>query len=106
MLDANSTKSKGFVWLVGAGPGASDLITVRGLKLLQAAEAVVYDDLANDELLKNCPAGCDLHAVQGDSPRHGALAHAHGLGADREERPLSVWKTPVTAAFTSRASWS
>lgn len=63
MLVANTTKSKGFVWLVGAGPGAPDLITVRGLKLLQGAEAVVYDELANDELLKNCPAGCELHSV-------------------------------------------
>jgi len=72
MLDANATKSKGFVWLVGAGPGAADLITVRGLKLLQAAEAVVYDELANDELLKNCPADCALHSVGKRAGRHSA----------------------------------
>jgi uroporphyrin-III C-methyltransferase len=63
MLTVKSTQPIGFIWLVGAGPGAPDLITLRGLKLLQAAEAVVFDELVNRELLGNCPAGCELHAV-------------------------------------------
>jgi len=70
MLATNTNKSKGFVWFVGAGPGAADLITVRGLKLLQGAEAVVYDELANEELLKNCPAGCAMHAVGKRAGKH------------------------------------
>src|SRR5882757_5809732 len=72
MLAANASTAKGFVWLLGAGPGAADLITVRGLKLLQAAEVVVYDELANNELLKNCPAGCELHAVGKRAGKHSA----------------------------------
>jgi uroporphyrin-III C-methyltransferase len=72
MLTVKATGSKGFVWLLGAGPGAADLITVRGLRLLQAAEAVVYDELANDELLKNCPAGCELHPVGKRAGKHSA----------------------------------
>jgi uroporphyrin-III C-methyltransferase len=72
MLATNASKSKGFVWLVGAGPGAPDLITVRGLRLLQGAEAVVYDELANDELLKNCPEGCELHSVGKRAGKHSA----------------------------------
>ena len=39
------------VSLVGAGPGDPELITVRGLKRLQGAEVVVYDELAGAELL-------------------------------------------------------
>jgi uroporphyrin-III C-methyltransferase len=41
----------GAVYLVGAGPGAPDLITVRGAELLRRAGAVLYDALANDALL-------------------------------------------------------
>jgi len=72
MLAANATGSKGFVWLLGAGPGAADLITMRGWKLLQAADAVVYDELANDELLQHCPPGCELHPVGKRAGRHSA----------------------------------
>ncbi|MFK7932457.1 MAG: uroporphyrinogen-III C-methyltransferase [Saprospiraceae bacterium] len=41
--------------LVGAGPGSADLITVRGLRALQNADVVLYDALANDELLDEAP---------------------------------------------------
>jgi uroporphyrin-III C-methyltransferase len=72
MLDSNALSSIGFVWLVGAGPGASDLITVRGLRILQAATAVVYDELANADLLKEAPADCELHSVGKRAGRHNA----------------------------------
>ena len=39
------------VHFVGAGSGAADLITVRGLRLLERCGAVVYDDLLDPELL-------------------------------------------------------
>jgi uroporphyrinogen III methyltransferase/synthase len=44
--------SKGFVYLVGAGPGRADLITVRGAEILQKADCIIYDKLANPALLK------------------------------------------------------
>ena len=47
--------SVGSVALVGAGCGKADLITVRGLRLLQQCEAVVYDDLIDPELLEAVP---------------------------------------------------
>jgi siroheme synthase len=43
---------KGFVYLVGAGPGRADLITVRGAEVLKTADCVIYDKLANPALLQ------------------------------------------------------
>lgn len=47
---------------VGAGPGAADLITVRGQNALQAADVVVYaGSLVNPALLENCKPGCEIY---------------------------------------------
>ena len=46
----------GNVYLVGAGCGRADLITVRGLRLLERCGAVVYDDLIDPALLEHAPA--------------------------------------------------
>lgn len=45
----------GKAYLIGAGPGFADLITVRGLRLLQRAEVVIYDRLIDDALLNEVP---------------------------------------------------
>ena len=62
----------GRVTLVGAGPGAVDLITVRGQRMLYEADVVVYDDLANAELLDFCRAGIEKIYVGKRAGRHGA----------------------------------
>ena len=49
----------GSVTLVGAGPGGVDLITVRGARALAAADVVVYDRLADPELLDLAPAAAE-----------------------------------------------
>jgi len=53
----------GRVVLIGAGPGAEDLITVRGLKLLMQADCVFYDALVSPSLLAESRPDANLVAV-------------------------------------------
>lgn len=49
----------GMVHLVGAGPGDPELITLKGARLLELADCVVYDALADAALLSRCKSGCE-----------------------------------------------
>lgn len=60
----------GKVYLVGAGCGAADLITVRGLRLLERCGAAVYDDLLDPALLDAAPAGAERIYVGKRRGRH------------------------------------
>ena len=55
--------SEGIVWLVGAGPGDPELISVKGLRLIQAADVIVYDRLVDKRLLQHARADADLTDV-------------------------------------------
>jgi len=48
------------LFLVGAGPGDPDLITIKAVKALEKADVVLYDALANDQLLNHCKKDCEL----------------------------------------------
>jgi uroporphyrinogen III methyltransferase/synthase len=54
-----SAVKRGKVYLVGAGPGDPGLLTLKGREVLEKAEVVIYDYLANEELLKFAPAGAE-----------------------------------------------
>lgn len=51
---------KGKAFLVGAGPGDVQLITVKGLEAIKKAEVILYDRLANPKLLDYAPSDCEL----------------------------------------------
>ena len=48
----------GQVQLVGAGPGPADLMTVRALRAVQGAQALLYDALVGADILDLAPANC------------------------------------------------
>ncbi len=49
----------GKVYLVGAGPGDPELITLKGRRVLALADCILYDHLANDALLELAPASAE-----------------------------------------------
>jgi uroporphyrinogen III methyltransferase/synthase len=53
-------KSKGSVYLVGAGPGDAGLLTLRGAELIKRADVVVYDALVNKDLLRLAPKSAEI----------------------------------------------
>jgi uroporphyrin-III C-methyltransferase len=54
---------KGKVYLVGAGPGDPELLTLKAFRLLRTAEAVLHDDLVAPEILRLIPSSAQLHNV-------------------------------------------
>ena len=62
-------RTKGVVYLVGAGPGDPGLLTVRGQMLLRQADVVVYDHLVPSELLAQCPPNVRLYYVGKESDK-------------------------------------
>ena len=80
------------VYFVGAGPGAPDLITVRGQELLKRADIIIYaGSLVNAQLLKAAPACCLIYnsAVMTLEGRKNHRPPAH-----RGSQP--VWSHPGT----------
>jgi uroporphyrin-III C-methyltransferase len=63
-------RAAGVVWLVGAGPGDPDLLTIKALKTLQAADVVVHDGLVSAEILALAPEGARRISVAKRKSRH------------------------------------
>lgn len=116
------------IHFVGAGPGAPDLITLRGAKLLEEADVVLYaGSLVNPALLERCKAGCEIYnsavmtleevlTVMGKAEARGlATVRLHTgdpslYGAIREQmdelnrRGISYDVTPGVSAFSGAAA--
>jgi uroporphyrinogen III methyltransferase / synthase len=58
------------VYIVGAGPGDAGLITINGLKAIQNADVILYDKLANPELLTNARENAELFFVGKEGGHH------------------------------------
>lgn len=85
MPEPFSPPSLGFVFIVGAGPGPLDLMTLRALNRLQQADVVVYDRLVGNEVLAQIPAQTEqiyvgkaigVHTVSQDGIHDLLVSHA------------------------------
>lgn len=63
------TSRASIVYIIGAGPGNPDLISVRGLKCLAAADVVLYDHLIHPRLLQHARANAERIDVGGAAPQ-------------------------------------
>lgn len=60
------------VYIIGAGPGAADLLTLRAANLLHAAHVVLHDDLVPREILDLCPSSAEMVNVGKRCRRQGS----------------------------------
>jgi uroporphyrin-III C-methyltransferase len=70
VLTGERAQAAGVVWLVGAGPGDPELLTIKAMKALSAADVVVHDGLVSDEILELAPADARRISVAKRKSRH------------------------------------
>jgi len=81
----------GKVYLVGAGPGDPDLITWKGRRILERADAVLFDHLANDALVELAPPEAERIYVGKKKSLHAfAQEEICGMMIERARRGLTV----------------
>ncbi len=61
--------NKATVYIVGAGPGDPSLVTVRGRRILERADVVIYDHQVSQTLLRAAPAAAERIDVGSAAPR-------------------------------------
>lgn len=60
----------GKVYLTGAGPGDVELLTIKALRVIKEADVIIYDRLANPDILKEAKSGCEFVYVGKEDGRH------------------------------------
>ena len=89
--DRSCAIRRGKVWLVGAGPGDPELLTVRAVRVLEQADVVAYDELVSPEILDVAPRSAERIPV---GRRAGGCRHhearIHPLVVERAVAGLQV----------------
>jgi uroporphyrin-III C-methyltransferase/precorrin-2 dehydrogenase/sirohydrochlorin ferrochelatase len=91
MTGAADTRGRGEVWLIGAGPGDPDLLTLRALQLLQRADVVLYDRLVPEAILGRVRRDAERVFVGKESGQHRTTQdRIHALLLEYAGRGLKV----------------
>ncbi len=69
-MKTSQAQTSGAVALVGAGPGDPELLTLKALRLIQAAQVVVHDNLVGKDILEMIPAGVERIYVGKKASNH------------------------------------
>ena len=100
---------KGKIYVMEAGPGDPDLLTVQAVRILRAAEVVLHDDLVSSKILELIPASTQVRNIgRGDGEAAISQEKIHSLlvSAAREGRHV-VWlraNDPLRSAHTDEES--
>ncbi len=70
VLGGGPPRAPGTVWLVGAGPGDPELMTLKAFRVLATADVLVHDGLVSDEILALAPASARRISVAKRKSRH------------------------------------
>lgn len=84
--DGVRAKVRGKVWLVGAGPGDPELLTLKALRALSHADVVCFDELVSKEILALAPA--DAERIPVGRRAHGCVHNAERIHPVVIERAL------------------
>jgi hypothetical protein len=89
-------QQKGIVYLIGAGPGDPGLLTLKGLRILQKADVVIFDRLVGSALLSMARSDAEMIYVGSSPGGNQSTAGRKGLagparGTPKGRRPLFVW---------------
>lgn len=76
----------GKVWLVGAGPGDPELLTLKAARVIGGADVIAYDELVSEEVLAWAPEDCERVPVG----RRAAGVRHHPDGADDRIHPVVI----------------
>ncbi|EGD73203.1 uroporphyrinogen-III C-methyltransferase [Salpingoeca rosetta] len=87
-----TTAAAGKVYLVGAGPGAADLLTLRGRDVIARADVVVHDALIGDDILKHCRADAEVirKGKRGQDPKSATQEEINELLVAKCQAGLTV----------------